>query len=127
MLLMYSVLHCLYSVGNEITIISTTRYTTTGAECKSESTKDTPYLTQMGELLGVFCEYLGENWLCYNGTTLYFASNPYRLNIISCLSVREITKSSSTFSATNISSNMIWFFSTAWYNQNEIKSYRNQL
>ena len=30
------------------------------------------------------------------------------------LSVREITKSSSTFSARNISSNMIWFFSTAW-------------
>ena len=31
------------------------------------------------------------------------------------------------FSATNISSNITWFFSTAWYNQNEIKSYRNQL
>ena len=43
------------------------------------------------------------------------------------LTVREITKSSSTFSATNISSNMIGFFSTAWYNPIEIKLYMNQL
>ena len=48
-------------------------------------------------------------------------------NYVNPVSVREITKSISTFSATNISSNMIWFFSTAWYNQNEIKSFRNQL
>ena len=41
--------------------------------------------------------------------------------------VREITKSSSIFSATNISSKMIWFFQKAWYNQYEIKAYRNQL
>ena len=39
------------------------------------------------------------------------------------LPVREITKSSSTFSATNISSNMIWFFQM----HDTIKSYRNQL
>ena len=36
--------------------------------------KDTPYLTLMGELWGVFCEDLEENWLCYNGTPLHFFS-----------------------------------------------------
>ena len=35
--------------------------------------------------------------------------------------VREITKSSSTFPATNISSNIVWSISTARYNRNEIK------
>ena len=40
---------------------------------------------------------------------------------LSPLSVREITKSSSTFSATNTSSNIVWSISTAWYNPNEIK------
>ena len=43
----------------------------TEVKCVSEVifTKDTPYLTLTGELWGVF---LGENWLCYNDTTLYF-------------------------------------------------------
>ena len=36
-----------------------------------ESTKDTPYLTLKGELWGVFCEDMGENWACYNSTALY--------------------------------------------------------
>ena len=40
---------------------------------------------------------------------------------IICSTVREITKSSSTFSATNISSNIVWSISTAWYSPNEIK------
>ena len=35
--------------------------------------------------------------------------------------VRGIAKSSSTFSATNISSNIVWSISTARYNPNEIK------
>ena len=47
-----------------------------GAEAEYQSdagsTKDTPYLVLPGELWGVFCEYLWENWLRYNGTTLYF-------------------------------------------------------
>ena len=34
-------------------------------------TKDTPYLALRGELWGVYCEELGENWLCFNGTALY--------------------------------------------------------
>ena len=34
-------------------------------------TKYTPYLTLTGELLGVFCKDLGENWPRYNGTALY--------------------------------------------------------
>ena len=45
--------------------------TRTEAEYQSDtvSTKDTPYLTQAGELWGVFCEYW-ENGLRYYGTTL---------------------------------------------------------
>ena len=44
---------------------------------KSESdiriTTDTPYLALTGELWGVYCEDLGENWSRYNGTALYYA------------------------------------------------------
>ena len=36
------------------------------------SIKDNPYLALTGELWGVFCEYVWENWLRYNGTALYF-------------------------------------------------------
>ena len=36
-----------------------------------ELTKHTPYLALMGELWGVFCEDLGENWPHCNGTALY--------------------------------------------------------
>ena len=45
----------------------------TEAQHKSdfELTKDTPYLTPTGELWGVYCEDLEENWQRYNGTTLY--------------------------------------------------------
>ena len=35
-------------------------------------TKDTPYLTLTGNLLGVFCEDFEENWPGYNGTALYY-------------------------------------------------------
>ena len=44
------------------------------AECKSniKLIKDTPYLTLTGELWGVFCEDIEENWPCYNGTTLFY-------------------------------------------------------
>ena len=47
--------------------------TGTKAEYQSDvgSTKHIPYLGLMGKLWGVFCEYLRENWLRYNGTTLY--------------------------------------------------------
>ena len=34
-------------------------------------TKYTPYLTLKGKQWGVFYVYFGENWLHYNGTTLY--------------------------------------------------------
>ena len=34
-------------------------------------TTDIPYPTLTGELLAVYCEDLGENWPCYNGTALY--------------------------------------------------------
>ena len=51
------------------------------AECQSDagSTKDTPYLALTGELWGVFCEYLWENWPRYNGTALYFDAILYQL------------------------------------------------
>ena len=44
----------------------------TAAEHKADfkPAKNTPYLTLSGELLGVFCEYLGENLQHYIGTTL---------------------------------------------------------
>ena len=43
------------------------------AEYKSyfELTKGSTYLALEGELWGVYCENLGENWLHYNGTTLF--------------------------------------------------------
>ena len=46
----------------------------TAAELKSDIklTIDTPYFTLTGELWGVFCEYIAENWPRYNGTALYF-------------------------------------------------------
>ena len=34
--------------------------------------KNTAYLTLTGELWGVFCKYLWENWPRYNGTALYY-------------------------------------------------------
>ena len=42
--------------------------TGTEAELQSDaaSTKDTPYLALKRELLGVFCDYLWENWPRYN-------------------------------------------------------------
>ena len=45
----------------------------TSAEHESDLklTTDTPYLTLTGELWGVCCEEIGENWLHYNGTALY--------------------------------------------------------
>ena len=33
--------------------------------------KDAPYLALTGELWGVFCDDVGENWPCYNGIALY--------------------------------------------------------
>ena len=43
------------------------------AEHKSDNelTKDAPYLTLTGELWGVCCRDLGENWPHYNSTALY--------------------------------------------------------
>ena len=36
-------------------------------------TKDTPYLTLTGELCGIYCENCGQNWPCYNSTTLHIS------------------------------------------------------
>ena len=57
----------------------------TEAKYKTEVifTKDTPYITLVGELWGVFCEDLGENWLRFNRTALYLIfegrNNPHSL------------------------------------------------
>ena len=40
-------------------------------------TRDSPYLTLMGELWGVYCEEFGENCLRHKNTTLYYVS-PYQ-------------------------------------------------
>ena len=58
-------------------VIKTSIITGTEIEYQSDtgSTKDTLYLTLTGELWGVFCEYLSENWSRYNGTTLYMSSS----------------------------------------------------
>ena len=49
----------------------------TATECKLDFkiTTDTLYLTLTGELWVVYCEDLGENWLRYDGTTLYIKWN----------------------------------------------------
>ena len=48
--------------------------TMTVAEHKSDLqlTKDTPYLALTGELWGVYCDNLEENWPLYNGTVLTY-------------------------------------------------------
>ena len=46
--------------------------TTVELQTDFKLTTDTSYLAFTGELWGVCCEDLCENWLCYNGTALYF-------------------------------------------------------
>ena len=52
----------------------------TEAEYQSNagSTQDTPYLALTGELWGVLCEYLWQNWPRYNGTALYVYKVPWQ-------------------------------------------------
>ena len=59
----------------------------TAEEHKSdyELTKDTPYPTLTGELWGVCCEDMGENWSCYNGTTLYLRFMATQAYVIMCI------------------------------------------
>ena len=62
-------IECHYNVVHyigHITVVTGAEY-----ECKFEPTKDIPYHTVTSKLWGTFWEDLGENWLCYNGTTLY--------------------------------------------------------
>ena len=58
---------CRYNAVQFITILYTALQ-----ECVSDFriTKDTPYHSLMGDLWGVFCADLGENWPHYNGTLL---------------------------------------------------------
>ena len=65
-----------------ITAVAETEY-----KSEFEPTKYIPYLTLTGELWYVFCKDFEENWLRYNGTTLYVqnltikyaATRPYML------------------------------------------------
>ena len=52
-----------------------TAITVTESESDFRITTDTPYLALTDELWGVYCEDIGENWPCYNGTALYFFLN----------------------------------------------------
>ena len=47
-----------------------------------EFTKGTPYLALAGELWGVFCEDLEENWLCHNGNALYKHHKKAKLEVV---------------------------------------------
>ena len=67
-----------------------------------------------GLVLG--CSSLNKAW---NATSIQ--NTDQRMQTLGGLAVREITKISSTFSATNTSSNIVWSISTAWYNPNEIE------
>ena len=51
-------------------IVQITAVTEAEYEYKFEPTKDTPYLTWTGELLGVFCDGFGENLQHLNGIRL---------------------------------------------------------
>ena len=58
-----------------------------------KQTKDTPYLTLMGKLWGVFslfCVYFGENWLSYNGTAPYMYDIYIGLLFQVCIWTQEI-------------------------------------
>ena len=48
-----------------------TLWTMAESESDIRITTVTPYLTLTGELLGVFCDDFGENWVRYNSTALY--------------------------------------------------------
>ena len=59
-------------------------------------TEDTPYLTLMGELWGVYCENFGENRPRYNGISLYLPWDyardyvrPMIMNISPALTISE--------------------------------------
>ena len=77
---------CCYNAVQYCKILITLIITGTEAQYQSDagSTKDTPYLTLTGELWTVFCEYLGENWRRYNGTTLYLVSLSHPMRHASC-------------------------------------------
>ena len=75
------------SIYNDI--IYSTALTAAEHQSDFELTTDTPYLTLTGELWGVTCEDLGENWLCYNSTTLSAELIPTHL--LDMASISEIT------------------------------------
>ena len=47
------------------------------------------YLVQTGDLWGVYCEEIGENWPRYNGTTLYWTEVMHLHLIVSTSSTRK--------------------------------------
>ena len=60
------------------------------SESNFRITTDILYLSLMGELWGVYCEYFGENWLRYNGTTLYIATAQKNLRMLSSKNDTEV-------------------------------------
>ena len=55
----------------------------TESESDIRITTDTPYLTLMDELWGIYWEDLGENWPRYNGTALYTVKSSYVVVVFS--------------------------------------------
>ena len=53
---------------------------------------DTPYLALTGELWGVYCEDLGENWPRYNGTALYFTENRLHCDVFRAQKILFVTE-----------------------------------
>ena len=64
-------IECLYNIQFIIILHSVLLKTVAEHKPDIRLTKDTPYLTLPGELWSVYWEDLGENWLCYDGATLY--------------------------------------------------------
>ena len=91
--------------------------TGTKAEYQSDagSTKDTPYLALTGELWGVLCKHLWENWSCYNGTAPYVLLGPWVCFIsVSVYQIREGSRVLHVF-WDGMSSEMIRYIGTAPY------------
>ena len=76
----------------------------TGAELKPDFqfTTDIPYLDLTGELWGVYCENLRENWPRYNGTSLY---SELSSRMVKCFASKKSTLKRSM---------MTWFWISYW-------------
>ena len=66
----FCTVRCLYDVVKYNMILDNSAVAEVEFKSEYEPTRDSPYLTLTGELWGALCEYFGENWPRYNGTTV---------------------------------------------------------